>query len=502
MSIVRPAPFAAALLLWIAAPVFAAGTVEEALAAVAPLREAYHAEVNGLADRAAAAGLADLAAELRAKTAPPDAYTFSVTPPPRTVRPELPSADRSDATVLRRAARRAGALYANAAFLLAKQVGTRGAEEPGAADVAMGLVWEILAADPDHAPARRALGQKRVGDAWLTPWEQGQIRVGRIEHPTFGWVPKIHVTKLEAGERLLDGRWVSVEREALVRSNIAAGWVCETEHYEVRTNVSLERGAEVARHLERFHTFFRAAFPGFGLTPDDLRQRFVSVGRFPMYQNIGSAGGKYHVHLYRDKAEYVLALQADTPHIALSNGYYDPRTRVASFFEKGENADPRALFHEATHQLFYESTPRDRYVGEEAHYWVTEGIGCYMESFRDDGVTMTSGSPRYQRFSDARARWIDQGFLVPLAEFASRGRVAFQTAPEVHGCYSQASGLTHFFMHAGAGTLRPALRIHLADLYDPTVPPERVRTLDRLCGLPWPALEEHYKEYLVQQDGR
>ncbi len=404
--------------------------------------------------------------------------------------------------VLRRAIRRTSEQHALALFPLAKQVGTRGAEEPFAADTAMGLVFDTLAADPEHVFARRALGQRRTRDGWFTPWERTQDLRGRVDHPTFGWTPQSHVDELEAGQRMLDGRWVDADREALVRSDFAAGWICETEHFRVRTNVSLERGVEVARQLERFHSFFRATFPGFGLGPEDLRKRFVSVGAMPTYPHVGGADGKYDVHLYRNKTQYVDALKADTPYIALSNGYHDPRTRVASFFdyEDGQPSDRRTLFHEATHQIFYESTARDWLVGESAHYWAAEGIGCYMESFRDDGVTMTAGSPRYQRFSDARARWIDQDFLVPLGEFAARGRVAFQTAPEVRGCYSQASGLTHFFMHAGDGALRPALKVHLSDLYHPGVAPERIRTLDRMCGLPWSKLEEHYKEYLARQD--
>ncbi|MFH5805419.1 hypothetical protein [Alienimonas sp. DA493] len=501
MPSVRSVLLPAALLLIAAAPV-PGGTLEDVDAAVEPLREAYRSELTTLAARADAAGLAEFAAELRAQATPPDPLTLSVTPPPRSVRPALPPGDRSEETALRRDVRRTGTEYARELFQLAKRAGTRGAEEPGAANLAMGLVWEVLAADPDHPEARRALGQKRVGDDWLTPWEQVQARSGRVDHPTFGWVPKLHVERMEAGERLLDGRWVPADREALVRSNFAAGWEVETEHYRVHTNVSLERGVEIARQLERFHTFFRAVFPGFGLGPGDLRQRFVSVGRFPTYDHIGGKDGKYHVHLYRDKAEYVLALQKQVPQIAMTNGYYDHVARVGSFYENGPGADPRTVFHEATHQLFYECTPRFRLVGEDAHYWAVEGIGCYMESFRDDGVTMTAGSPRYVRFVNARARWIDQNFFVPLGEFDARGRVAFQTAPEIHKCYSQASGLTHFFLHAGGGALRPALTLHLEDLYNPAVRPEQVRSLDRLTGLSWDELGGHYKQYLVQQDER
>jgi len=500
VQIVRSVLLAATALL--ATLTASAGEVEEARAAAAPLRQAYRAELTEFADRATALGLSEFAEELHRQAAPDDPMKLSVTPPPRAVPPELPIGDRSEEAVLRRAVRRSGEEHADKLFLVAKKVGTRGATEFGAAETAMSMVWDVLAADPNHAPARRALGQTRAGDAWLTPWEKVEARRGRVDHPVFGWTPKRHVDRLEAGERLLDGRWVEPEREALVRSNFASGWVCETEHYEVQTNVSLERGAEIARQLERFHTFFRATFPGFGLDPGDLRKRFSTVGRVPTYDNIGAADGKFHVHLYRTKAEYVLALQAQTPQIEVTNGYYDNRSRIASFYENGPGADPRTLFHEATHQLFYECTARDRMVGETGHYWAVEGIGCYMESFRDDGATMSAGSPRYARFVNARDVLLEEKFLVPLAEFDARGRQAFQTAPELFNCYSQASGLTHFFMHAGDGALRPALTVHLAELYHPAVRPNQIRPLDRLTGVPWTKLEELYRGYLTLQDER
>ena len=501
MSLSRFAPCPALLLcgglLGGGTAAFGAGTVEEVREQAAPLRAKYREALTDFAQQAETAGLPEYAAALRERASPPDSALLSVTPPPRAVREALPVADRSPETTLRRADRRVGEAYANAMFLLAKKAATKGAEEPGAAATAIGLLWEAVAADPDHVGCRRALGQTRDGDDWLTPWERAQARRGRVDHPTFGWVPKRHVAKLEAGERLLDGKWVAADRAELLRADFANGWVCETEHYEVRTNVSLERGAEVARQLERFHTFFRAAFPGFGLGPVDLRKRFSSFGAVPVYNNAGGADGNYHVHLYRDKAEYVLALQADVPQIEVSNGFYYNGYRVAYFYEIGQGAAPETVFHEATHQLFYECAPRQRYVAEEEHFWAVEGIGCYMESFRDDGETMTAGRPRYQRFRNAKRRWVEDGFYVPLAEFDARSRISFQTDPEVSKCYSQASGLTHFLMHAGDGALRPAFVAHLTELYHPQVRPRDVRSVATLAGVPWEDLGAAYQRYIA-----
>ena len=486
------------LLLAAAAPrPAAAAELDRVRAEAAELREARRAELTELADRADALALPDLAAELRTANEPPDPTAIAVTPPPRAVRPDLPAEAAGPARDLRRDVRRTGENVAEAAFQLARRAGTRASGETGAANVAFGLVRDALAADPDHAAARRALGQVRDGDRWVTPWEQGQARKRRVNHPVFGWIPEEHVDELEAGQRLLNGRWVSEEREALVRRDFSRGWVCETEHYRVRTNHSWEEGAATAAALERFHTFFRAVFPGFGLSERDLARRFATSGPVPAFRNVGSRGGRYEVHLFRTKDEYVAALRSKIPQIAITNGLYFTGDRVAYFYKVGPHASPRTVFHEATHQLFYECTPKDRMVCEDAHFWVMEGVGCYMESFRDDGVTMTAGDPGYVRFRNARTRLVRDDFLVPLDEFDSRGRERFQADPLLSRCYSQASGLTHFFMHAEGGALRSALAGHLRALYHPFVRPGQVLGLDRVTGRRWDVLEKQYAAYVA-----
>ena len=494
----RREPFAliAPLLGLLVATPAPAGLLEGVRDQADELRADYQAELAGFADRADALDLPDFAAELRAAATPPDPAAVVVVPPPRAVRGDLPPGERTDERALRLDVRRSGDAYANAAFGLARRAATRSSAEPGAAAVAIGLTRDALAANPDHAPARRVLGEVRDGDEWLTPWERDRRRRGDVPHPVFGWVDGDDVAKLEAGDRPLNGDWVPAEREALARRDFRNGWVSETEHYRVRTNHSWEEGAHVALSLERFHTFFRAVFPGFGLSAGDLKRRFASVGPVPAYRNAGGRDGKFEVHLFRTKDEYVAELRKKIPQIAVTNGLYFTGDRVAYFYKIGPHADPRTMFHEATHQLFYECTPRDRMVCEQAHFWVMEGIGCYMESFRDDGRTMTAGGD-YVRFRNARTRLVRDKFFIPLDDFDARGRVRFQSDPLLSRCYSQASGLTHFFMHAEGGALRPRFTDHLQALYHPLVRQGRVAGLDRFLARPWPQLEREYARYIA-----
>ena len=460
----------AALLVPLLAPAAGAGILDGVRTEAEALRTAYREELAAFAARADNLGLPEFAAELRSAATPPDPAALVVTPPPRAVRGDLPPGPASPERALRLAVRRAETAFAESAFALAKRAATSGAAEPAAAAAAFGLTRDALAAEPDFAPARRVLGQVRDGDFWRTPWERLAVRDGFVRDDVFGWVAAEDLPRLQAGERQLNGKWVPAEREELARREFRSGWVCETEHYRVRTNRSWEEGAHAALSLERFHTFFRAAFPGFGLSPSDLKKRFSSYGPPPAYRNAGGRDGKYDVHIFRTKDEYVAALREKIPQIAVTNGLYFTGDRVAYFYKIGPHASPRTVFHEATHQLFYESTPKDRMVCEDAHFWVMEGIGCYMESFRDDGRTMSAGGD-YVRFRNARTRLVRDDFYVPLTEFDDRGRQRFQADPLLSRCYSQASGLTHFFMHAEGGAPAAALRGPPPGVVPPARPP-------------------------------
>ena len=63
--------------------------------------------------------------------------------------------------------------------------------------------------------------------------------------------------------------------------------------------------------------------------------------------------------------------------------------------------------------------------------------------------------------------------------------------------YSQASGLTHFFLHYQNGQYRNALISHLSALYQPVGAGVRVVGLDQLTNTPATRLDEQYREYMA-----
>lgn len=380
-------------------------------------------------------------------------------------------------------------------YLLARRVQ---AESPTFAFDLLNLVLQI---DSDHASARSLRGFVRQGNTWMTPFERDQRGAGKVEHPRFGWIPTSHVDRYEKGERYFLGSWMTAEKEAEIRRDFRYAWNVQTEHFNIKTNVSLEQGVILGRKLEFFHDYFKQTFALFYNSPEQLRTLFDETsGRSKTRAQL------YEVHFFRTKDEYVAKLQSRIPQIAMTNGLYQLEDRVAYFYHDATANLDATLFHEATHQMMYESHPKQRGVGQQGHFWVIEGIACYMESFRIVETDMERrydvGNPRFVRFHWARHRLLEEEYRPSLESFAKMGMVAYQTGgqQELQRRYSQASGLSHFFMHYADGKYRDAFMLHLAQLYhsNPRIQ-DATQGLDVLTGVPYSTLDRQYREYLQDQ---
>ena len=351
---------------------------------------------------------------------------------------------------------------------------------------------ESLHYDPDLARGRRIFGYVRNEDQWVTPFAAQMLRRKYVWHEKFGWLPDTHVERYENGQRYHKGRWISADREAEIRRAFRNAWRVQTDHYLVRTNVSLEKGVELALKLESFHTFFRHTFASFFETPEQLRKVFDGTAQRKARSN------PYEVHFFRSRQEYIDRLIKDNPQIEITNGIYVPKERIAFFFDNPEVSTTSTLTHEATHQILYELHSQPRMIGEKEHFWIVEGIACYMESFKQTPRGIVVGDPDYDRFYAARYRLLKDAYYVPLARFTSMGRLPFQTHPRIQMNYSQASGLVHFFMHYDGGRYRDALIQHLSLLYRPARGRVRVAGLDTLTAVPYDELDAQYRAWAVR----
>ena len=442
-------------------------------------------QIEKLAKECEAQGLPEDAETVRARAFVPDSQALRITSLPSEVQPEIPAKIEGFERVWRTRLRSLEVGFGHDLFLQSKRAVNR-----GCTSYAYNLVREAALHDPDHKQVRRILGFERIKDEWVTQFAADQIKKGLVWNDEFGWLPKAHAQKYLDGDRYLNGRWVSAEKEKEQRRDFSKAWEIRTDHYLVKTNVSLESGVELGRALEDFHRVFKENFAGFFNTPEQLKRLFDGATNASLRDT-----RPYKVHFYRSREEYVDRLRKFFPSIEQTNGVYLTNDKVVHFFHDPKQDRDGTLFHEATHQLFFESHREDRKICENHHFWIIEGIACYMESFqRKDGV-FSLGDPKYIRFVGARDNLINKKYYIPLREFSGFGMQEFQGSSELAKNYTQASGLARFFMHYEEGRYREALINHLTQLYsnDPRVR-ENAQGLDELTGIDFEILDRQYAE--------
>jgi len=355
------------------------------------------------------------------------------------------------------------------------------------ASLAFDLVLAALRENPDNQPVRRLLGYQKYRGEWHTAYEVQKLRAGQVWHEKFGWLPKTYVRRYEEGQRYHDGRWITAEEDARAHRDILSGWDIETEHYNIRTNHSIEAGAELATKLEGLYRVWKQLFVRYFATEAQVLAMFDGRSRSRRFQL-----PRHQVVYFRDREDYNRSLRAAFPNIGISIGVYVERTRRAYFFA-GEDSDRRTLFHEATHQLFHESRPVAANVGGRGNFWIVEGIAMYMESLRQQDGYYVLGGFDDARMLAARYRLLKDNFYVPLAELTTYGVEKIQTDQRIATLYSQAAGLAHFLIHYDGGRYRDALVAYLATVYSGRDNPA---TLSQLTGTSYAELDRQYRQFM------
>lgn len=442
----------------------------------------FFKQVDDLIAFCDARGLTEGTEELKRWKIPVSGTELLATSLPQDIQPPLPNDLPPDERQWRVELTAARQVIAKDLYLLSRRVLSSGLHS-----IAISLVREVLYFDPDHEQARGQMGYERYGELWTTPFSARKLKAGFVWHDEFGWLPQANVARYEKGERCYRTNWMTAAREASIRQDFNNAWEVETDHYRIKTNVSLERGVEIAKALEVFHKYFRSTFDGFFSSPEQLKK-------------VAKQSRPFEIHFFRTQDEYVNRLKKSNPQIGITNGIYMPDDRVAYFYESADGDVEATLYHEATHQILYELHQQPRQIGQHDHFWVVEGIACYMESFRRKPEGFSIGDPAYIRFQNARERAIDEGYLVPLARYDEMGKLAFQSDPNIKKNYSQAAGLAHFFMHYGDGRYRDALVQHLELLYRPQTGRVRVAGLNQLTGVSYDELDRQYIEHMRSLD--
>ena len=366
--------------------------------------------------------------------------------------------------------------------------------DQGAASDAYRLLFAVLHENPKHARARTILGYQLVDGVWHTAFEARMLASRKINHPTFGWLAHDHVSRYENGQRYFRGRWASAAEEERFRGRMTSGWRIETDHYIVHTNHSLEVGVALGRQLEVLYTVWRQLFVKF-YTTDKILVRHMRGETVEL-----TPRRKYKVIFFRNRDEYTRKLRKFQPNIDLTLGIYLSRQRTAYFYA-GNDRGNATLYHEASHQLFHETlaavriNPHD--VGLKQNFWVIEGVALYMESLQRHDGYVTLGGVDAPRFQFSRHNTLCGNSYLPLEKLVALGRQSLQTDDRIRLLYSQAAGLTQFFMNYKVGNYRDAFIQFITSVYQRE---DRRETLSQLIGESYGQLDARYHSFLNVRD--
>jgi len=358
---------------------------------------------------------------------------------------------------------------------------------------ALRLATQAVYLNPDHEDARRVLGYRRIGDVWAGSYAARRLDKGEIWHSQFGWIPAEDVARYEAGDRRLGKQWISAEDDARRHATIDRGWQIRTDHFRVITNYRRKDASELAVRLETLYQLWQQLFGEFYLDGPTLLRRFDGNSIS------GYRSNPFHVAYYGSREEYNATLRRQQPRIGITLGIYFDKTRKSHFFA-GPDQDPGTIYHEAVHQLFYESARSSHHLGALANAWILEGVACYFESLQEHqdpstGRFFTLGTAGAGRLPAARHRRLVDDYYVPLAELSALGMTDLQRRTDIARLYSQSAGLATFLIHGQDGKYRSALVKLLRLIYTGR---DKSTSLQQLTGCDFAVLDRQYREFLEQ----
>lgn len=456
------------------------------------------------ADRLAGAGDIRGAAEVRAQVEPPAPADGASRIVPL---PEIATASTPGGLP------RVLALRGATARDLIDLAGRAAVADPPRFAIAGDCLRAALARTPDDPEVRRLLGYVPHRGGWATPFAADQVRRGRVLDPKFGWVDAAWVEHLERSELPAPAvagrptRWLPAAEADALRGSFDSGWTITTEHFEIQTDVPLAEVIAFGRRLEGLRDVFQAICAdviGGEQLPMARRLRDRSLA-----PRLDQAARPHSVAYFATKAGYLDHLASKGVRgLEGSLGYYwtpeskkgRPRGRSYFFRDEGGQLDATdTLYHEASHQLLFESGTPAQYPRNAGQYWVFEGLGTYFETIRprSDGSIEVGGRVG-PRFANARDRLVVHAELVPTEQLVAMGPSQLndvrEGADRLH--YAEAMALTVYLMQGDEGRHREAFLEYVKDAYRGRLTRGAGRSLADRIGMPYATLDERLLAFL------
>jgi Protein of unknown function (DUF1570)/Leucine Rich repeat len=242
----------------------------------------------------------------------------------------------------------------------------------------------------------------------------------------------------------------ATQRHSLVGWPAGSYGLTASPHFSIATQGSAKQASDIARLCEQTYSIWRQIFFSHWCRAESLQRSIRSKIALDVPHQ-----PKFQVIVFRNRDAYVKQLQQIEPNVAVSTGYYSPKWK-AVFCYWDESTSMATLRHELTHQFFSQSSSEEKVPPEQlrSDFWIVEGLALYMESIQiESGAgfdVATLGGWDAARLQPARYRRLHDESWIPWDEFRRADSERFRSGEEIKAWYSQAAGLTHFWMDRNA----------------------------------------------------
>ena len=238
----------------------------------------------------------------------------------------------------------------------------------------------------------------------------------------------------------------ATQRHPMVGWSAGSYALTTSPHFTIATQGSSKQASDVAKLCEQSYSIWRQVFFSHWSRPETLQHALKS--KIALEE---PSRPKFQVIIFRNRDAYVKQLQQIEPNVAVSTGYYSSKLQTV-FCYWDEATSVATLRHELTHQFFSQASGEVTVSPEElrSDYWIVEGLALYMESIQIENALgfdiATLGGWDAARLQPARYRRLHDETWIPWEEFRRANNERFRTGIEIKSWYSQAAGLTHFWM--------------------------------------------------------
>jgi pSer/pThr/pTyr-binding forkhead associated (FHA) protein len=274
---------------------------------------------------------------------------------------------------------------------------------------------------------KRQQGMVRYKGKWVTPADKENLAAGFIQHDG-KWVTPDEKKMLQLGYIRYQDKWYSKEELTTLRTNWDHAWTHETQHYDIRCNISeaftQELGCFLEAACEEFAKFFVAK---------DGRQRAVHT--------------RMNVYAFRSYEDYrTYCLKTGNSAQLRAGGFATNMGNLAVGWMRDEPKHILAtMIHEGAHLYHYNAYPN-----HHAPSWFAEGVATQFEGYEWDGKVL-----KVNFISSERLRWLQRAFLrnqyIPIRDLLDGNALEHinKDAESAANFYAECWGLYYFLSRAG-----------------------------------------------------